>query len=362
MAKSILNQIVIGATIGDAITDQALLLRKWLRDMGFQSDIYAESIHPKLIDDIKPVNLYRPHKDELHIIYHHSIGTSLVDLLLEFSRKLIVIYHNVTPPEFFSSIDPALAQQMNDGRRQLKVLLPHTVLALADSKFNLQDLQMEGFSPADVLPIVLDQTLYSQPSNPKLMEAYKNNGPILLFVGRIVPNKKQEDLIKLLYYYRRIEPSARLILVGSPWLPAYEQWLRDLAIDLGIADGVVFTEHVSQQDMVTYYRLADVYISMSEHEGFGKPLVESMYLGLPVLAYSVAAVPDTMGQAGVRFHHKNYEALAELVDLMIYDTSFREQIIIRQRQEVRRFLEPYVKKKWIVHLTRVTKINKDIKQ
>lgn len=352
MAKLILNQIVAGATIGDAITDQALLLRRWLQDMGFQSEIYAEHIHPKLVDEIKPVNLYHPHKDEAYIIYHHSIGTSLVDLLLQFSRKLIVIYHNVTPPKFFVSIDPTLAQQMNNGRKQLKMLQPHTVLALADSKFNLQDLKTEGFSSVDVLPIVLDRALYDQPLNQKLVAAYKDGGPILLFVGRIVPNKKQEDLIKLLYYYRRIEPSARLILVGSSWLPAYEQWLRDLALDLGIADGVIFTEHVSQQDMVTYYRLADIYVSMSEHEGFGKPLVESMYLGLPVLAYSVTAVPDTMGQAGVRFHHKNYEALAELINILLYETSLRKQIITRQQQEVHRFLEPHVKAQWTTLLQR----------
>jgi glycosyltransferase involved in cell wall biosynthesis len=112
---------------------------------------------------------------------------------------------------------------------------------------------------------------------------------------------------------------------------------------LGLAEAVTLTGHISQQDMITCYRLADLYVSMSEHEGFGKPLIESMYLGLPVLAYAATAVPGTMGEAGVLFHEKNYEALAELVDILVQDTALRQQIIARQRAEVQRFLEPQVK-------------------
>src|SRR5262249_30873453 len=147
-----------------------------------------------------------------------------------------------------------------------------------------------------VLPISLDPARYALPPNPELRARFEPGGPLLLFVGRLVPNKRQEDLIKLLYFYRRIEPAARLLLAGDPWGPAYAQWLRELAAYLGLQEAVLFAGHISQADLVTYYGLADLYVSMSEHEGFGKPLIESMYLGLPVLAYGATAVRGTLGE------------------------------------------------------------------
>ena len=344
--KPILHQIIAGATVGDAITDQAFLLRRWLRRMGFESHIFSEHIHPGLQKEIRLLSGYRPQPAESHIIYHHSIGSGAVEKLLSASIAIILIYHNVTPPEFFTTVDPALARQMKMGREQLLVLRPRTVLALADSGFNEIDLKEAGFPKTGVLPIVLDEGRYNYGPNPELVARYENSGPLLLFVGRLVPNKKQEDLIKLLYFYRRLEPGACLLLVGGSWLPAYTNWLKDLACDLGLGKAVIITEHVSQQDMVTYYRLADLYVSMSEHEGFGKPLVESMALDLPVLAYGVTAVPWTMGGAGVQFHAKDYEALAELVDILVRDTVLRERIIARQHVESQRFLEPQVHQAW----------------
>lgn len=346
MTRPVLHQVTVGATIGDAITDQAFLLRRWLREMGFVSEIFAEHIHPALAKEVRPVTAYRPRPGEKWLVYHHSIGSSVVERLLDLPLQLIVIYHNITPPEFFAFVDPALAQQMEEGRNQLYALRPHTALALADSPYNEKDLCAVGFPRTGVLAITLDESRYNLPPNPELLARFDGTGPLLLFVGRMVPNKKQEDLIRLLYFYRRIEPSARLILVGEGWLPTYERWLRNLARDLDMGEAVVFTGYVSQQDLVTYYRLADVYVSMSEHEGFGKPLVESMYFGVPVVAYKTAAVPDTLGGAGVLVLHKDYEAIAELIHLLQTDDVLRARILAGQRWRVRHFLEPQVKRRW----------------
>jgi glycosyltransferase involved in cell wall biosynthesis len=85
---------------------------------------------------------------------------------------------------------------------------------------------------------------------------------------------------------------------------------------------------------------------MSEHEGFGKPFIESMYLDLPILAYAAGGVPDTLGGVGVLFHHKDYEALAEVVDILVRDVHLRQRIIARQRERVQMFLEPQVREVW----------------
>lgn len=345
MSKAVLHQVTVGATPGDAITDHALLIRRWLREAGFESEIFAEHIHPALEKEIFSALTYKPKRDEEFIIYHHSIGSPVVERLTKFPLKLILVYHNITPPEFFTSINPALARELEEGVRQLQILKRHTKLALAVSPFNEQGLHAAGFSNTAVLPLALDEKRYNIPSAANLVAKFEQSGPLLLFVGRLVPNKKQEDLIKLLYYYRRLEPTARLVLVGEKWLAEYVRWLQDFVRDLGLEDSVLFTGHVSQQEMITYYRLADLYISMSEHEGFGKPLIESMYFDLPVLAYKAAGVPYTLGGAGVLVKRKEYEAIAELIDLLITDTDLRHKIMARQRRRVQDFLEAGVQKR-----------------
>ncbi len=351
--RQILNQVIIGAMVGDAITDQALLLRRWLRELGFISEIYAEHIHLDLEKEVHSIGNYRPNSEESHLILHHSIGSAVIDHLLESHLRFLLIYHNVTPPEFLINLDPALAQQLTQGQAQLTLLQERTDLALADSPFNERDLQALSFPQIGVLPIVFDENGYDFPSNPDIVARLQDTGPYLLFVGRIAPNKKQDDLIKLLYFYRRIKPDARLILMGSKWLSAYDHWLRDLAYDLNLQDHVIFTDHVTQQDMVTYFRVADIYVSMSEHEGFGKPLIESMYFDLPVLAYNATAVPGTLGKAGILFNHKDYEALAEMVDLLVEDKHLRQHILLGQQKRVKMFFVSQIRKKWQVFLQEI---------
>jgi glycosyltransferase involved in cell wall biosynthesis len=223
-------------------------------------------------------------------------------------------------------------------------------LALGVSSYNEDELRSLGYERTGILPITLDESRYQWPNNERIVhdlgrESGADAGPILLFVGRISPNKKQEDLVKLLYYYRRIEPAARLVLVGDKWLPAYARWIVELAESLELANALLMTGRVSQQDLVTYYRNCDLYLSMSEHEGFGKPLIESMYLGLPIMAYRSTAVPGTLGNAGILFRRKDFEALAEVVDIIIGDRSFQNRITIGQMERVQHFLEPRIKEK-----------------
>lgn len=346
MSKPNLHQFTVGSSPGDAITDHAFLLRRWLREDGFHSQIYAESVAPSLENEIHSHLSYRPSSPGEMVTLHHSIGSNVADYLLSLDVELLVIYHNITPPEYFQDVDPALASQLEQGRRQLSHLRERTVMGLGVSHYDELELQGLGFAPTGVLPIPLDESRYNTGPNADLLARYQNGSPNLLFVGRLTPNKRHEDLIKLLYHYRRITPSARLFLVGSPWAPAYASWLQDLAKELELADAVVFTGHVSQRDLVTYYHLADIFVSMSEHEGLGMPLIESMYFGVPVLAYAAAAIPETMGKTGILFHHKNYEALAEAVDIIVHDIEFRQRLIARQRDRLRAFTEKRVRQVW----------------
>lgn len=338
MASKILHQFIAGASPGDAITDQALLLRRWLRDWGFVSNIYAEHVDSSLQHVVQPALAYRPRRAEPVAIYHHSIGSRLVERFVASKRRLLLIYHNVTPPHFLAAVDPERAQRAAAGQKQLDQLRPLTGLALADSPYNEAELVEAGFARTAVLPISLDENQYKHEDGAEVVSRHVDHEPLLLFVGRLAPNKRQEDLIKLLYYLRQRRPEAHLALIGDDWMPAYTAWLLDFVRNLGLAEAVTLTGRVSQETMVAYYRCADLYISMSEHEGFGKPFIESMYLGLPVVAYAATAVPGTLGDAGILFHRKEYPALAELIDLLLTRPELRQRLVAAGRERVRAFL------------------------
>jgi glycosyltransferase involved in cell wall biosynthesis len=177
--------------------------------------------------------------------------------------------------------------------------------------------------------------------------------PTILFVGRVVPNKCQEDLVKLLYHLRLHQSNAHLVLVGDLREQGYVRWLEHFIHRYGMAGAVTLAGHVSQQEMVTYYKSADLFVSMSEHEGFGKPLIESMYFGLPVMAYSAAAVPSTMGGAGILFSRKEFEPLAEMVHILHNDQQLRQRVVETQLRRVQAFLEPAVKEQFRNYLAQL---------
>ena len=343
MTTHSLHQYLEAALVGDATTDQALIIQRWLNEMGFDSNIYSEYCHPDMESSIRPATSYRSKKQKGLLIYHHAIGSRAAERLIKKGQELILIYHNITPPEFFTSMDPSMARQMTLGREQLGELRQQTKLALGASDYSEKELQEFGYSQTGILPIVLNEKEYQIPANKEIIDRYRDRGPTLLFVGRLAPNKKQEDLIKLLYYYRRIEPNAILLLVGSHIPPGYAHWLMEFSRGLGLDRAVTFTDHVSHEEMITYYQVADLYVSMSEHEGFGKPLIESMYFNLPVIAFKAAAVPYTMAHAGVLFQQKHYEALAELVDMLNNKPDLRQHIISNQNLRLADFLEANVR-------------------
>ena len=340
-----LHQILAGASPHDAITDHALRLQLWLRELGFQSEIYAGHIETGFRTTIRPLHSYRD-RGELYLIYHHSLGSDVVDTVLQLGKRLVLIYHNVTPPAFFAAIDPAKAAASRRGLAQLAALRERTAIGVGVSSVNVQVLHQEGFAPTAVLPIVLDEALYQHETNSEIV-AEKGGDPMLLFVGRLAPNKRQEDLIKLLYAYRQIEPTAQLVLLGSHWSKSYVNWIADITHQLGVQDGVLMPGLVSQADLVSYYRIADLYVSMSEHEGFGKPYIECMYHQLPILAYGEAGTADTLGMAGIKFNRKDYPALAELVAMVVNDRPFQERIVGQQLQRLDIYRQPAVRRKFV---------------
>jgi glycosyltransferase involved in cell wall biosynthesis len=331
----IVNQWVPAAHQGDAIGDSARRVRGLLREMGHESDLFAMTMDDELRGDVIPWTDASATRGDL-TIFHFALVSPMTAAFARLRSGRVLQYHNVTPAHFFAGYDAAICRLAMLGREDLKTLVGHTDIALGDSEYNRQELEAMGFSNTGVFPIAVDtRRITDAPRRPALEDVLAENGwRNFLFVGRIVPNKKIEDHIKLAEHYKRyVDEQYRFIFVGkTDAAPSYYAAIRALLERYKMPQGrFIFTGAVPDTDLATYYRTASVYISLSEHEGFCVPLLEAMAADVPVLAYSSTAVPDTLGGAGVQFAPKDLEHAAELLGELAYNDGLRKQVIAGQR-------------------------------
>lgn len=326
MTSLIINQLLPTLSYGDAVSNSALGISRALSKFGIKNAIYAETIHPKMMRYAKSATRCPRNQP---VIYHMSIGSNLAHSIPEFEQTKIMIYHNITPPHFFSGYNPLVEQLCRDGRKQLISIKDYFDYAFADSEFNRQELLEIGYSNTSVVPLIINFDEYNITPSNDIIEAYNSNDGYvnLLFVGRIAPNKKQEDIIKVFYYYKNyINQRSRLFLVGSHnGMERYYNELKTLVESLQLTD-VIFTGHIPFNQILAYYCIADLFLCMSEHEGFCVPLVEAMLFDLPIVAYDSSAIASTLGNAGFLVSKKDYKAIAELVQIILDNQAIRDRL------------------------------------
>jgi glycosyltransferase involved in cell wall biosynthesis len=316
-----------------------------LRTAGHQSDIFALTIDDVLRSDVRPFSDPASRRADI-TIFHFALPSPMTDAFRSLAGTRIVQYHNITPAAFFAPYDAQLFRLAALGRQELKSLVGRVDLALGDSEFNRQELEGMGFAPTAVFPIAVDtHRITNAPPLPALEKILGDGLINILFVGRIVPNKRIEDHIRLAEQYKRyIDSYYRFIFVGRyDGIPRYYNAVRAMILQYRmLPDRFLFPGAVSDHELAAYYRWADVYVSLSEHEGFCVPLIESMAADVPVLAYAAGAVPETLGGAGVLFSPKDLEFAAEMLGTLVYDRTVREGIIHGQRRRLADFALPRV--------------------
>src|SRR5688572_21392062 len=344
----IVNQWVPAAHAGDAIGDSARRVRQMIRDAGHQSDVFALTIDDALRDDVRPFVAPESRTGDV-TIFHFALPSPMTAAFAEVAGTRVLQYHNITPASFFAPYDPQLFRLAALGRIELRSLVGKVDLALGDSEFNRQELEALGFTPTGVMPIAVNtERITNAPRRPALEKILGDGLINILFVGRIVPNKRIEDHIRLAEIYKRyIDNYYRFIFVGRyDGVPAYYAQIRALVHEYDmLSDRFWFTGPVSDEDLGAFYRWADVYVSLSEHEGFCVPLVEAMAADVPVLAYAAGAVPETLGGAGVLFSPKDLEHAAELLGLLVYDRNLREAVLDGQRRRLQDFAPARIEQK-----------------
>lgn len=331
------NQWVPAAHAGDAIGDSARRVRDLLRGLGIASDLFALTIDDRLRDDVRPFADPAAKSGDM-TIFHFALPSPMTSAFASLNGRRVLQYHNVTPAFYFAPYDPALFRLAALGRRELATLVGQVDLALGDSEFNRRELEELGFSPTGVFPIAVNTERVTQKVTRPALEEILDDGLVnFLFVGRIAPNKKIEDHIKLAEVYKRyVDAYYRFIFVGRyDVVPRYYSMIRALMADYRLLhDRFIFTGPVPDEELAIYYQRSAAYISLSEHEGFCVPLVEAMAADLPVLAFATTAVPDTLGGAGVQFAPKDLELAAELLGELAFNDGMRAGVIAGQRRRL----------------------------
>jgi glycosyltransferase involved in cell wall biosynthesis len=353
----IINQWVPAAHRGDAIGDSARRVRTLLREMGHESELFALTMDDALAEDVRAFSDPAAQLGDL-TIFHYALPSPMTAAFARLAGGRILQYHNVTPAAFFAPYDPGLFRLASLGRTELATLVGQVDLALGDSEYNRQELEALGFRPTGVFPIAVDTSRVTQAADRPALDAILDDGLVnFLFVGRIAPNKKIEDHIRLAEVYKRyVDAYYRFIFVGRyDVVPKYYSMIRALMSEYRLLnDRFVFTGPVPDAELAVYYRHAAVYISLSEHEGFCVPLVEAMAADVPVLAYAAAAVPDTLGGAGVQFAPKDLEVAAELLGALAFDDDLRTAVIAGQRRRLADFSDARIRSELTTVLHQLT--------
>ncbi len=330
------HQLLAALSYGDAIGNEALAIQRQLRSAGHESDIFAEMVHPRVAHLARPLWEYREvSAPDTVCVFHFSIGSAAGRLIHHAPDRLVVVYHNITPAHFFLGFHPHLAGLCHHGRRELAAFAPRAELGLGDSEFNRRELEEAGFARTGVLPIVLDLSLYERPPSPVVRRLHDDGRTNVLFVGRIIPNKRVDDVIRSFAVFQKwLRPRSRLLLVGDHrGFERYLDRLQELVRELRV-DEVVFTGHVDDDELYAYYRVADAFLCLSEHEGFCVPLQEAMHFGLPVVAYDAGAVRETLRGGGVLLREKGPERVAEILDRLTRGSELRRAVLAGQAQAV----------------------------
>lgn len=324
--------------------------------LGVESEVFAEFVHParegqahRHLDYGRKV----PARPGDVLVYHMAIGSLVADFVRERPESLVVDHHNVTPPELYERWEPDAAYGCAWGRAQLPELASRSILGVADSTYNEDELRQAGYAHTATAPILLDPAIFDsgqaavdEAALARLQDS--KTGADWLFVGRVSPNKCQHDVIKAFAaYVTMYDPGARLHLVGGSSSASYLTALEGYIDALGLAGSVRFTGSVSSGALIAHYRMADAFVCLSEHEGFCIPLLEAMAHKVPIVAFASSAVPGTLGDAGVLLRSKAPATVAAAVHRVLSDPVLAESFVAAGAGRLDAFSLPRSRDRWV---------------
>jgi len=351
-----IHQFATSLTYGDAISDEMLEIQAVLREEGFESEIFVRFFDPRMAKFMHDYKEYKKFSSPDNVvIFHFSIGSPVSKMVFRIPDKKIMIYHNITPYDYFLDYHRILARECYKGRLEIRLFADKVDLALGDSDFNRKELENVGYPETGVLPLLLNYSKFDKADDPVTQQIFSNGKFTLLFVGRVIPNKKFEDTIKAFFYYKRyFNNESQLILAGDyRGQERYYSALCSLIDNLGVED-VFFTGHIDFPELAAFFKIADVYLSMSEHEGFGVPLLEAFYNRIPVVAYAAGAVEETMNSGGILLRDKDFLKTAVVLNKLEKNEPFRDNVLDNQIKALEKYKRENVSRILLEHIKKVS--------
>ena len=334
------HQVLASLGYGDAIGNQVLGLQNVFRAAGFDSAIYAETADARLEHQVLS---YRDLPDDVSpsdvVVHHFSLGSRASRTAYAVPSRMLLVYHNITPPQYFLGEHPWLVRQCYHGRRELLAYRSRVDLAAGVSEFNRAELDAAGFSPTAILPVVPGFSHLECVPDSRMLDAYDGDAINVLFVGRLIPSKRPDNLIRYFGAFQRaVGVPARLLIAGSyEQFAGYRDELFAFAAAIGATD-VHLLGQVTNEELTALYDVADVFLCASEHEGFCVPLIEAFYKRVPVVAFAAAAVPATLDGGGVLFDTRDPDEVAALLAAVVTQPAFEDAVLTRQDAALRRLL------------------------
>lgn len=336
------HQFHSGTASGDAITNAMFLIRDILRSFGLNSEIFAEHIAPELKDEISHYTSLTAGKDDL-LLLHHSMGTDLDSWIASLSCTICLVYHNITPSKFFAE-GTNLHHYTMKGRVQLLDYRTKCSAAISDSRTNADELIEAGYDNVETIPLLFDLKARIKAKFNTSLVLNNSLRITILFVGRVTRHKCQREFIPLALALKKIMIIPfQIVLVGEA--QKNDPYVVDIITDIeifGLKDFVKLTGKIPDEDLLAWYRIANLFVCLSEHEGFGIPLIEAMSFKIPVIAFDSSAISETLGGAGLLIHKKDPILIATLIKTLIYDKPLRRAIIKDQSNRITEFSRPTI--------------------
>ncbi len=350
-----IDQVLCAAGPVDAVTNQALAFRALFRSWGWDGEDFAP-VQAAGMPRGAVRHLHElPRAPQAPLVLHYSGYARGLERVLAERPRTLLVFHNITPARYFWDIDPAEAVRCELATTQLGDVA-HRVAALAGvSAFNACELSGLAGREAGVIPILFDRRAMPEAGTAAVPAAVPAAGsaavpaagpaqsapegaPTVLFVGRLVPHKRQDLVIRAFACFRRVHaPDARLALVGTPLSAEYGRVLSDLATRLA-PGAVAFETGLSASELWERYRGASVLLCLSEHEGFCIPLLEAFHFGVPVIARDAGAVGEVVGDAGVLVQEQDGPGVvAEALRIVIGDAELRAELARRGRARLQEY-------------------------
>ena len=335
-----IHQFTPTVAYGDGVSDGLLYTQRLLREFGFSSNIYISSNFAEINfkHEVFHIDQYKE-SPKNYLLYHHSISHGHHHIIMKFKDKKILVYHNITPSHFFKN-NPFLQKICDEGRVQLKDAKNYMISSYTDSHYNKKELDYFGFDSSEVLPILIDFTKKKKVTpNQEIVKKYSDTYNIL-FVGRIVQNKCQHQLIDTAYFLKQQGLNFKLFIVGGASQTDYLEYLHRYINNLSLNEQVIITGKVDDSDLAAYYKNSDLYLSLSEHEGFGIPLVEAMRYDTPVLAFNTCAIETTISKNGLLYKKSALYVSKKIFELI--SSPIKRIEIVKEQKKILSTYDPSI--------------------